>query len=93
MDNIPAQIQVKQLLQSRYSSGEKPLSWDDRVEGHDVVLTEDGKRVRLFSNGGQSPPRSGWCIIVTGGNAEQGYRWTLYGIPPSGRIESVPERF
>jgi len=58
----------------------RPLSWDDRVEGIDVIVTTAGKRVQLWSDGQQSPPLPGWGIIVTGGDATAGYRWTLYSL-------------
>lgn len=76
---IPAEIVVQDLLQSRYEGGLRPESWDERVAGYDYVLTSDRRRVKLFSEGGQSPPKRGWKLVLRGGNAEEGYSWTLYG--------------
>jgi hypothetical protein len=64
------------------SSEVRPQSWDKRVEGVDTILTLSGEEVRLFSSAMQSPPRAGWVLLITGGSAEAGYTWTLYGIPP-----------
>ena len=80
-DHLPARIEVEQLVESRYKSGKRPLSWDSRKEGSDVVRAIDGKTYKLLSDGGQSPPKKGWIIMVTGGSAEAGYQWTLYGMP------------
>lgn len=76
---LPARLRVVKLLESRYQSGSRPLSWDERRAGVDVILTEDGKTIRLASDGQQSPPQPGWTILVSDGNTE-GYTWTLYGI-------------
>ncbi len=91
---IPARIQVQELLNSRYGSLCKPspslddglprpLSWDERVEGSDVVRSVDGQTVKLFSSAMQTPPQPGWVILLTDGDPQAGYRWTLYGMPRS----------
>ena len=91
-NKISARIQVQELINSRYGSGlaasqsldedlPRPLSWDVRVEGVDVVQSVDGKTVKLISSAMQTPPQPGWVILLTGGSAESGYRWTLYGMP------------
>ena len=84
--SVPSRIEVEQLVESRYRSGERPLSWDDRIEGADVIRTTDGKTYRLMSDGGQSPPKKGWVLMLTGGDAEAGYQWTLYGLPQRAEI-------
>ena len=81
IDVLPARLEIESLVQSRYPDGQRPLSWDARLEGADIVRTTDGKLLRLRSDGGQSPPQRGWVIMVTGGDSERGYAWTLYGLP------------
>ena len=81
LETFPVKLEVEQLIESRYPRGERPLSWDGRTEGVDSVRTTDGRLLRLFSDGGQSPPKKGWVIMVEGGSSERGYRWTLYGLP------------
>ena len=79
MGELPARVRVVKLLESRYQSGSRPLSWDERKAGVDVVVAEDGKTIRLASDGQQSPPQPGWTILISDGTPE-GYQWTLYGI-------------
>ena len=83
LETIPFRDSVEELISSRYDSfeGQKPGSWDARSEGKDVVRLKSGKTVTLFSDGGQSPPKPGWIILLTDGNPSDGYNWTLYGIP------------
>lgn len=76
-------LSVSELLCSRYAGGERPLSWDDRKEGVDVVRAVTGEEVRLKSTSMQSPPKPGWVILLTGGDDVAGYSWTLYGITPT----------
>lgn len=85
-NQIPVRLEVQRLVDSRYSDGKKPLSWDERREGLDVIQTVDGSLVKLFSDGGQTPPQSGWVIMLTDGNADQGYVWTLYGMPQNAAL-------
>jgi hypothetical protein len=91
-----ARVQVAELVSSRYeaaadslcepengrSCSARPLSWDERVGGVDIVTTVGGDSIKLFSSPMQSPPKPGWVILLTGGNSTDGYTWTLYGIPP-----------
>jgi hypothetical protein len=81
---VPSRIQVKSIVASRYPDfphGGRPLSWDERVSGLDIITTEDGKTVTLRSDGQQSTPQAGWVLMITGGGAADGYLWTLYGMP------------
>ena len=59
----------------------RPLSWDERVSGSDVVKTQEGLTLKLQSSAQQTPPQPGWVLVLTGGSAEAGYDWTLYGLP------------
>jgi len=88
---LPARIQVHELVSSRYGLGytpaqdlddglPRPLSWDERVSGSDVVKTHDGHTLKLRSSAQQTPPQPGWVLVLTGGSAEAGYDWTLYGM-------------
>jgi hypothetical protein len=78
---LPKSVQVESIISSRYAGHQRPLSWDDRREGIDVVRTGDQRTLRLLSDGGQSPPQPGWTIIISEGNESSGYRWTLYSMP------------
>ncbi|RMG42821.1 MAG: hypothetical protein D6719_05360 [Candidatus Dadabacteria bacterium] len=82
LDSIPVRIKVKEILSSRYNNNKRPLSWDERKDGNDIVRSEDGRILNLFSNGQQSPPQPGWVILIKGGDADKGYNWTLYGMTP-----------
>jgi hypothetical protein len=78
--HLPMRVVVKEILDSRYPPDHnRPDSWDDRLEGLDLVQTDFGQ-IKLLSDGGQSPPKSGWVILLTGGDNEKGFFWTLYGI-------------
>jgi hypothetical protein len=86
-----ARFCVTELVSSRYdvSNGEevkvgheRPVLWDDRREGLDLVRAAHGEVVKLYSSYMQSPPKPGWNILLTGGDAVHGYTWTLYGITP-----------
>lgn len=79
----PFRVEVESIISSRYTGHEKPLSWDERREGIDVIKTSDQKTLRLLSDGGQSPPQPGWVILITGGDESIGYTWTLYAMPKS----------
>ena len=81
ISQLPFQVKVDRLVQSRYSNNERPDQWENRAEGVDTVIASDGQRVRLLSDGGQSPPQTGWTIILTEGTPNLGYRWTLYSYP------------
>ena len=93
---IPFRVTVKEVRSARYSSPEdkaevaqsqwytpgliRPLSWDDRREGVDTILLENNEELRLVSSGMQSVPQPGWSLLITGGDPQNGYTWTLYGI-------------
>lgn len=81
LEKLPVCVQVDSILSSRYPGNERPLSWDDRRDGIDTIRTKDQKTLRLLSDGGQSPPQPGWSILISEGDASQGYKWTLYGMP------------
>ena len=78
---LPLRVQVESLERGRYVSVDRPESWDERHAGVDIVKTTEGKRVKLLSDGGQSTPQPGWVLMLTSGNSNDGYRWTLYGLP------------
>ncbi len=82
VEKLPSRAKVRQLVTSRYPDNIRPASWDDRREGVDVVKTEDNRYIKLSSDGGQSPPNPGWIIMLTGGDFQTGYTWTLYGLEP-----------
>lgn len=90
----PCRVQVERLLESRYGVGSvevggavpRPLSWDERVDGVDIVELADGSTIRLKSNGQQNPPHPGWTLLLTSGDASSGYSWTLYGIPKGSAV-------
>lgn len=84
---LPVRVSVKSVVRARYSDSErgtrglfKPDSWDARSQGIDVITTSDGNTINLLSDGGQSVPLPGWVLLLTDGDKEHGYRWTLYGI-------------
>ncbi|MBX7138583.1 MAG: hypothetical protein K1X83_11435 [Oligoflexia bacterium] len=81
LDKLPSRIQVDELVTSRYGEQPRPESWDRRRDGVDVVRTSDGRVLKLQCDGMQSPPQKGWVLMVRDGDAEHGYRWTLYGMP------------
>ncbi|HQH27469.1 MAG TPA: hypothetical protein PLP17_08745 [Oligoflexia bacterium] len=87
-------ITVKQVLESRYPAGKRPLDWEQRREGIEVIETADGERLCLFSDGGQSTPAPGWDLVLCGASPEvpcgvgdkgPAFKWTLYGIAPAVR--------
>lgn len=73
-------IKVAHIVESRYAGGFRPLSWDDRGAGRDVIETVNGERIVLASSGQQSCPQAGWEILLTGGDEMSGFTWTLYGL-------------
>jgi hypothetical protein len=90
-DHLPALVHVDELVSSRYDDlclehrlthGCRPVGWDERRGGIDVVRTREAKLLKLESDGGQSPPKPGWVLILRGGDSERGYGWTLYGFRP-----------
>lgn len=56
------------------------MNWDDRIEGVDVVESDTGETVRLWSEGSQSPPQSGWTIVLRETSTPDKLRWTLFSI-------------
>lgn len=83
LQHLPFEVYIIELVSSRYGNGRRPVSWDDRSDGVDVVRTVDGKLIKLWSSGGQSPPAPGWRIIIAEGDVQRGFSWTLYGLPIS----------
>jgi len=79
-------VKVGRVLESRYSGGFRPLSWDNRKNGIDLVETVEGEVLRLASSGQQSCPQPGWEIVLTGGDGERGFGWTLYGLAPGAAV-------
>lgn len=82
---LPARIRVADTVSSRYIANERPTSWDQRKSGLDVVRTSDGATIKLLSDGGQSPPKKGWDLILTELHGDS-YTWTLYGLPRDQRM-------
>jgi hypothetical protein len=96
---LPRRIQVGAVLSSRYGDARsqaevrasqwfvpelhRPLSWDERRAGVDVICTSSGEELKLVSSGMQSTPKPGWVLLLTSGSAEDGFSWTLYGLPAS----------
>lgn len=66
----------------RLPAGARPPAWAERRAGIDVIVTGEGQELKLQSDAGQSPPRAGWIVVLCGGDAEAGFLWTLYGLPP-----------
>lgn len=77
---LPRSVVVKRLLEQRYTSGKRPSNWDERRGGFDVVESVDGETVNLLSDGSQSAPKEGWSIVLTAGDEQTGYSWTLYSL-------------
>lgn len=79
---LPKKIIVSEIISSRYpnSGGIHNSSWDERITGIDVIKSSEGNPLKLYSDGMQSTPQKGWSIMLTSGNEETGYRWTLYGV-------------
>jgi hypothetical protein len=91
-ESLPVRVDVVEVLSSRYQTRghERPLSWDERCEGLDVVLTADGLTLPLHSDGQQSVPKRGWGLMIVSGDSSEGYRWTLYSLPQGAGIASGP---
>ncbi len=87
----PCRVTVKSVVSSRYGDNLKqgesrPLSWDQRKEGRDIIISESGENIPLFCDGGQSVPQPGWVLLLTDGDTNLGYRWTLFGMPKGTEI-------
>ncbi len=83
--HLHAKVCVAGVVSSRYGGtkgGDRPLLWDERCEGNDVVRIEGGETLTLKSSAMQSTPKPGWILVLTGGSEREGYTWTLYGITP-----------
>lgn len=94
--SLPFRIEVSKVVSSRYddsgvlqqiesdrdfsSSLKRPASWDLRRNGVDLVIDQEGREFRLYSDGGQSVPEPGWILLLTGLNSDKEYLWTLYGM-------------
>lgn len=78
-NKLPYRIVVSGLKAGRYKAGSKPLSWDERVSGVDIVIDADGREIELFCEGDQSTPDAGWELLLNGKNNDA-YTWTLYGV-------------
>lgn len=83
--SLPKQVTVKRVVSSRYGielpgNASRPLNWDDRREGIDIVETSEGEKISLLSDGQQSVPQPGWVLILTKGDPHEGFRYTLYGM-------------
>ena len=92
---VRGKVKVTEVVTSRYddsggnrtapggaASASRPASWDIRRSGIDTVRTADGGLVRLRRTGAPSVPQPGWVLVITGGDAQEGFTWTLYGLPP-----------
>jgi hypothetical protein len=86
---LPCRVTVQAITSSRYPGHERPLSWEERVAGVDVVTLEDGSTIRLRSDGMQSPPKAGWVLLLVKGNPQEGFVWTLYGLPQGAAVSSL----
>lgn len=80
--DLPKKVTVSEIVSTRYkeSKGKRLDSWDDRISGIDIIKSTHGDTIRLVSDGMQSTPQAGWSIMLTEGNNELGYKWTLHGI-------------
>jgi hypothetical protein len=76
----PVRKKVSAVVSGRYDSGKKPVSWDERIAGLDIVVDESGDEISLYSSGDQSTPAPGWELLLTGASDQGGSTWTLYGI-------------
>ena len=83
---LPRRIKITSVIKSRYTEIDtdtalcRPKSWDSRLAEVEVVKDHDNQEVKLRSNGGQSSPQEGWELMLTAGDPEQGYEWTLYSL-------------
>ena len=77
--SFPFRAVVSSVVSGKYKPGTKPLSWDERNSGLDVILNAEGEELVLDSRGDQSTPNTGWEILING-KSDKGYQWTLYGV-------------
>lgn len=78
--NLPSRKKIVDVVKGRYAQGQKPVSWDERLDGLDVCIDSDGNEIKLYSSGDQCTPAPGWEILLTELDSENRYHWTLYGI-------------
>jgi hypothetical protein len=84
-------VKVKEVVRARYP--ERPLNWDERIPGIDVIVTEQGDTIELLSDGQQSPPKKGWVILLREVDSEGRFTWTLYGLPKGSEVsDPLPTR-
>jgi hypothetical protein len=80
LHTYPVRKKVSSVISGRYESGKKPVAWDERISGLDIILDQSGEEVILYSSGDQCTPAPGWELLLTGGSDQGGSIWTLYGI-------------
>ena len=78
--DIKGTVTVCRIVVSRYENNLRPIQWENRREGTDIVVLENGEEISLFSDGQQSPPKPGWKIVIYGKHEEGGFLLTLHGI-------------
>lgn len=94
MSTYPRRVIVQSIVSSRYAPGTRPVSWDARKVGFEVIQTTESEQIQLWSRGGQSTPAPGWQLLLTkptevNTNSDSpttstsAIEWTLYGVPPS----------
>ncbi len=84
----PRLVIVKEVVESRYSNGVRPASWDERRAGVDRIRTSEGEELLLLSAGQQGTPKIGWQVLLTGQESLSQdkaqmttcFTWTLYGL-------------
>lgn len=77
MFNGTEQVEVVEVIDSRYKDHTRPADWSQRVEGFDTVKLKDGRVIKLFSNAQQDVPKKGWILVLS--HKEDKVHWTLYG--------------
>lgn len=86
-NKLPRRIKISKVLNSRYQPGKRPISWDERKEGIEKIISDTGEELVLFSNGGQSSPAPSWELLLMKENPFAGetsaLSWTLYGVAKS----------
>lgn len=82
--SLPRRITVAEILDGRYTPGQRPMSWDERASGLEQLTTTEGETITIFSSGGQSTPAPGWELLLTefAQDSPESFNWTLYGIRP-----------
>lgn len=81
MFELPRKVVVRELIKGRYQDELKPLKWDERISGFDLIIDSNGNHLKLESEGDQSSPSKNWQILLTGQGSEPNtFKWTLYGM-------------